>query len=132
MNCAAQHAANDESPLRLHSPVSANPARALQCTIWLDGHGCIQDSDGPVEPMFGYWFEKLRDQHISLLLPDLAHADLLTQDRINPVLLQRCHGSTPFRGVSSDGQQRNYTVLMTLIANQLGQRLSMTLRDHVP
>ncbi|MGO9446287.1 MAG: PAS domain-containing protein [Thiobacillaceae bacterium] len=102
MKCAPQHAANDDSTLRRHLPVSANPARALQCTIWLDGRGRIQDSDRHVEQMFGYWFEELREQHISLLLPDLAHADLLTQDRINPILLQRRHWSTPFRGESRD------------------------------
>jgi hypothetical protein len=80
--------------------------------------------------MFGYWIAELREQHISLLLPDWAHAELLTQDRINPIFLQLCHWSTPFRGASCDGQQRNYTVLMTLIENKLGQRLSMTLREH--
>ncbi len=132
MNCAAQHAANDESILRPQFPVSDNLAHALECTVWLDGRGYIEDCDGPVEQMFGYWLEELREQHISLLLPDLAQTDPLTQDRINPTLLQRCHSWIPLRGVSSGGREHKYIVFMTRVANQLGHRLSMTLREHAP
>jgi PAS domain-containing protein len=132
MKNATQLAMKHESFLSLEDPLSDNLPHGLQSTIWLDEQGYIQDSDGPVEQMFGYWFQELRGLHISLLLPDLGHTDLLTQNRINPILLFRCHCSIPLRGVDSNGHEHKYIVLINLLSNQLGQRLSMTIRDHVP
>jgi hypothetical protein len=131
MKNAPQLITKDESFLAPQCPIADGIQHALQCTVWLDEHGYIQDSDGSVEHMFGYWFEELKEQHISLLLPALAHAQLLTQDRINPILHFRCHCSIPFRGVSANGHEDKYIVFMNLLSYQLGPRLSMTIRDHV-
>jgi hypothetical protein len=129
---ATQLIMRHESFPALENRISDNLPHALQCTLWLDESGYIQDSDGPVEQMFGYWFQELKERHISLLLPDLAHADLLTQNRINPILLYRCHCSIPLRGVDSNGDDHKYIVLINLLSNRVGQRLSMMIRDHVP
>jgi PAS domain S-box-containing protein len=132
MKNVTQLVTKNESFLASQYPISDNLQHALQCTVWIDEHGYIQDSFGQIEEMFGYWFEELKDQHISLLLPDLAHTELLSQNRINSILLFRCHCSIPFRGLNRNGHEHNYIVFMNLLSNQLGHRFTMTIRDHVP
>ncbi len=132
MKRATQFITTDESFLAPRCPISAKPQHAPQCAVWLDERGYIQDSDGPVEQMFGYWFEELKEQHISLLLPTLADAELVTQNRINSILQFRCHCSIPFRGVNRNGHEDKYLVSMNLLSYYSGPRLSLTIRAHIP
>lgn len=131
MKSAPQLITKDESFPAPQCPISGGLQLDRQCTVWLDEHGYIQDSDGAVEQMFGYWFEELKEQHISLLLPALARVELLTQKRINPILLFRCHCSIPFRGIDKNGHEDKYVVFMNLLSYHLGPRLTLTIRDHV-
>lgn len=132
MKGSTQLVTKDDSFLAAQYPTSDSQQHALQCTVWIDKHGYIQDSFGRIEEMFGYSFDELKEQHISMLLPDLAHTELLSQNRINSILLFRCHCSIPFRGVDRNGQEHNYIVFMNLLSNHLGHRFTMTIRDHVP
>jgi hypothetical protein len=115
------------SPLEF--PISSNPRPARQCTVWVDANGLIQDSDGNAEEMFGNWSKTMNGRHISILLPDLAHISLLTDNGINSTLLFRCHCSIPFRGINRNGDEQKYMVLMNLLSSQSGQRLGVTIRD---
>ncbi|MGA7179327.1 MAG: hypothetical protein WBX11_07080 [Thiobacillaceae bacterium] len=132
MNNATQRLMKEESFLARQNPVSDDLQHALQCTLWIDDHGFIRDSNGPSDGLLGYGLDELKGQHISLLLPDLEHAELLTQNRINPILLYRCRCSIPFRGVDKKGIEQRYIVYMNLLSNHSGQSLSMTIHNHVP
>lgn len=69
---------------------------ARQRTGGFDEHGFIQDSDGAVDQVFGYQFEELNEQYISLLLRALGPCHI-SDSRQDSILLTirapwRCGG----------------------------------------
>jgi PAS domain S-box-containing protein len=124
--------ARKDEPFRA-SQIPVSNEQALQCTVRIDDNGTIQDSFGQIEEMFGYWFEELKGRHISMLLPDLANAELVVNNRVNSAILFRCHCSIPFRGVNKHGHEHKYLVYMNLLsAPQSGRRFTLSIRDFVP
>lgn len=129
MNTATWQVKNE--PYRaVQQPIPDDLQYPQQCTLWIDDQGDIQDSDGSVGEMFGYAHNELKERHVSMLLPDLAHFELVSQNRINPFLLYRCHCLIPFRGVNRQGYEQKYVVFLNLLSRGFGHRLTVTIRNH--
>jgi hypothetical protein len=129
-NATAQHP-KSEPVLPITCQVTDDLRDRLHCTLWLDEHGHINESEGAVEEMFGYWLDELKAQHISMLLPEFTEAELLTHDRINPLILFRSHCSVPFLGLTRNGLQQKYQVFLNFLSNGTENSLRMIIRNCV-
>lgn len=100
--------------------------------LWVDDQGQILDCSGPIEEIFGYWKNELKGQHISMLLPDLAHTELLDQDGENsPRVAAQSHDAIAFGGVKPEGDENTNSVFLHLISTKAGRALSVILRSQV-
>ncbi|MDQ1314098.1 MAG: hypothetical protein QG662_207 [Pseudomonadota bacterium] len=72
--------------------------------LTLDDLGVIRDCSQACEQVFGYLPEELAGRHVSTLLPQLPHAELVQEDRINSRLAHLCHCAVAFQARRRDGQ----------------------------
>jgi PAS domain S-box-containing protein len=100
--------------------------------LWVDDQGQILDCSGPIEEIFGYWKNELKGEHISMLLPDLAHTELLElDDGDGPRVAAQSHDAIAFEGVKPEGDENAYSVFLQLISAKAGRELSVILRSQV-
>ncbi len=101
-------------------------------TLWVDDQGQIVDCAGPIEEIFGYWKDELKGEHISMLLPDLAHTELVELDGENsPRVMGQSHDAIAFGGAKAEGDDSAYAVFLHLISTKGGRDLSVILRNQV-
>ena len=101
-------------------------------TIWLDDQGQIVECAGPIEEMFGYWTGDLKGQHVSMLVPDLAHTDMqeLTDDGGLPIAL-KTKGVAASVGMQPEGDENACAVLLKFVLAKAGRELSVLMRSQV-
>lgn len=101
-------------------------------TLLLDDQGQILDCTGPVEEMFGYWKSELKGRHVSMLLPDLAHAEWLDHNDDNsPRLAVQSCGAIAFGGVKPVGDEGAYSEFLKLISTEAGREFRVILRSQI-
>jgi PAS domain S-box-containing protein len=112
-----------------HVPFMQYPSPS---TLWLDHQGKILDCSGPIEEMFGYWKHEMKGQHISLLLPDLTHIELLDDNSDNsPRLAAQDRDAIVFGNSRPEGDDNACSVLLKLISTKAGRELAVLLRSRV-
>lgn len=100
--------------------------------LWIDEEGQILDCSGPVEEIFGYWKNELKGQHISMLLPDLAHTELMDLDGDSmPRITLHSHDAIALDGVKPQGDETATCVILRLTSTKPGCDLSVILRSKV-
>lgn len=100
--------------------------------LWVDEQGQILDCSGPIEEIFGYWKGDLKGQHISMLLPDLAHTELLDPDGDSiPRVTLQSHDAIALDGVKQEGDDSASSVFLNLFSTKPGRDLSVILRSKV-
>ena len=100
--------------------------------LWVDEQGQILDCSGPIEEIFGYWKGDLKGQHISMLLPDLAHTELMELDVDGmPRVTLQSHDAIALDGVKPEGDASASTVFLQLFSTKPGRDLRVILRSKV-
>jgi PAS domain S-box-containing protein len=110
------------------APATPEATTAQSSVLWVDAEGRILDCCEHAPQLFGYRNETLRGQTISLLLPELAHGELLQGDSINPRLAYRCRCATPFLSLDRDGVSHACTLFVNLVHLSTGPALALIVR----
>lgn len=101
-------------------------------TLSLDDQGHILDCSGPIEDMFGYWKSQLKGRHVSMLLPDLAHAEWFDHDGDNgPRLTVQSRDPAALGDRRPTDGEAACSVLLKVISNKSGRELTVMLRSQI-
>lgn len=100
--------ANTPKPLSSKAPLRSSPGASAQdhgdlAVLNLDDMGVIQDGSHACTQIFGYPLAELVGKHVSLLLPDLPHAGLVSDGRILPRLAYLCRCGVAFQARHRSG-----------------------------
>lgn len=92
-------------PLPLKSfPLRAPDAGLPEEMLVVDSHGVIRTCSTQLELLFGYDDARLRGQHISVLIPELAGVRPLVGDVLNPLFSFACRSGRTLAARRRSGQ----------------------------
>jgi hypothetical protein len=108
--------------------VIAGGAREDMAVLTLDDRGMICDCDRASETLFRYRRSELVWQHVSMLLPQLAGLELMSNGQPNPRLRFLCHIGRHFQAVTQDGEHFASELFLNVLDNMGRSRLLLIVR----
>ncbi len=104
-------------------------AESSRCAITLNDYGLILYCDAAVESMFGYRCSDLTGTHISVLLPELAHMELISGVNIGSRLAFLCRCGKIFNAAQEDGKLFTAKLSITKIGDTDSRMILLNIFD---
>ena len=100
--------------------------------LLLDEHGIVRDCDSASEILFGHRRSEMVAQHVSMLLPQLADIELLSDGQPNSKLRYHCHIGVRYQMRKRSGESIPCELFLNRLHNPGSPPLRLIVRCAEP